>query len=66
MIRNWIYITIVALILALFPSFNTQTVTEEHVLKQHVPLPIQKPVVEAEVISIEFGNVSKDDFDNFL
>ena len=67
MIRNWIYITIVALILALFPSFNTQTVTEEQqVLKQHVPLPIQKPVVEAEVISIEFGNVSKDDFVNFL
>ena len=49
--KNWIYITIIALLLAFFPSFNTQTVTEEH-----VPTVVKKPEPEAEV---EFGSIIK-------
>ena len=56
--KNWIYITIIALLLAFFPSFNTQTVTEEH-----VPTVVKKPEPEAEV---EFGSIIKDDFVKFV
>lgn len=56
--KNWIYITIIALLLAFFPSFNTQTVTEEH-----VPTVVKKPEPEAEV---EFGSIIKDNFVKFV